>query len=259
MKISIITPTYNSASTVRDTLDSILRQTFKDIEYIVIDCISTDGTVDILREYEGLFDGKMRWVSEKDNGLYDAMNKGIRLATGDIVGILNSDDVYYDENVLAEIARVFSNNSSIDCVYGDLVYVDPENTETIVRQWNGSLYRNGSFEKGWHPAHPTFYTRRQCYEQLGGYDLSLAISADFELMLRFLGKHKLRSKYIRRNFVRMRAGGTSTASMRNIITGNRNVLCALRKNGYKVNPPIYLVRRWSPKLWDLIKHKLHLR
>lgn len=249
MKISIITATYNSADTVRDTLDSILGQTHQDFESIIVDGASKDGTMDIVREYESRFQGRMRWVSEPDKGIYDAMNKGLRMASGDIVGVLNSDDFYYDAQSLEHIANAFLQNDT-DCVYGNLVYVDRKDKKTVKRTWIGRQHEQGAFIKGWHPAHPTFYARRTCFEQFGGFDLGYAISADFELMLRFIEKEKIRNTYLDQYLVKMRTGGESTNSVKNIITGNKNVLRAIRDNGFKPSQ-FYLTRRLIPKFWNM--------
>ena len=256
MKISIITATYNSDTTVRDTLESILRQTHQDWEIIIEDGGSNDDTLAIVREYEPQCNGKMRIFSEKDEGLYDAMNRGIVRATGDVIGILNSDDFYHDEHVLEDINSAMD-GQPVDCVYGDLKFVQAHNTDRVVRIWKGSQHKNGAFLHGWHPAHPTFYARRKCFEKYGCFDTSFAVSADFELMLRFLEVAGVRNRYIPRYFVKMRMGGESTGSIRNIIRGNRGILRALRKNGFE--PSTFLIlRRMMPKLWATLKGKLHL-
>ena len=254
MKISIITATYNSGATLRDTVESVLRQSYKDIEYIIIDGKSKDNTLDIIRDYEPKFNGRMHWVSEPDRGLYDAMNKGIRMATGDVIGILNSDDFYAFPDVLAVIAKGVE---GVDAVYGDLDFVDCDDIGKVVRQWRGSQHTPGSFFKGWHPAHPTFYARKECFEKLGGFDISFNVSADFELMLRFLEKGHLTSRYIPYTFVKMRIGGESTGSISKIIEGNKNILKAFKKNGFEV-PHFYLIRRLAPKAINLLKNKIHL-
>ena len=256
MKISIITATYNSAKTLRDTLDSILGQTYKDIESIIVDGASTDDTMSIVRQYEPRFGGRMRWVSEPDRGIYDAMNKGLQMATGDVIGVLNSDDFYYDERVVEDIAATFS-QKDVDCVYGNLVYINEDNKTSVLRIWKSRQYQCGDFLKGWHPAHPTFYAKRSCYEKHGGFNLNYAVSADFELMLRFIEKGQIRNAYVDRYFVKMRMGGESTGSIRNIITGNRNILRALRDNGFKPSR-YYLVRRLIPKLWNMFKLKIRV-
>jgi len=252
MTISIITATFNSAATLRDTLDSILGQTYQDIESIIVDGGSKDGTLDIVREYEPLFQGRMKWISEPDKGIYDAMNKGIRMASGDVIGVLNSDDYYYDNQVLEDIANAF-NQKDIDCVYGNLVFLDAKNKNSVIRIWKGSLYHPGAFLKGWHPAHPTFYAKRTCFEQYGVFDLQYAVSADFELMLRLLEKEQIKNSYLDRYFVKMRWGGESTGTLRNIIKGNKNILKAFKNNGLKPSR-FYLIYRFAPKIREMIKH-----
>lgn len=255
MKISIITATYNSAATVRDTIESVLRQTYQDWELIIEDGLSKDDTLSIVREYESLSGGRIHVYSEKDNGLYDAMNRGIARATGDVIGILNSDDSYYDEYVLEDINKAME-GQPVDCIYGNLKYVHPRNRQRVMRIWKGSQHQKGAYLRGWHPAHPTFYARRECYEKLGGYNTSFAISADFELMLRFVEKGQIRNAYLDRYFVKMRMGGESTRSIHNIITGNRNILRALRDNGFKPSKS-FLIRRLIPKLWNRLKLRIH--
>ena len=254
MKISIITATWNSGATLRDTIESVLGQTYSDYEMLVIDGGSSDNTKEIVDEFIPKFHGRLKWFSGKDKGLYDAMNKGINHATGDVIGILNSDDFYADEYVLESIANGIRD---VDTVYGDLVFVNPDNTNQVVRQWIGSQHQPGSFMKGWHPAHPTFYARKELFEKHGGFDISFDVSADFELMFRFLEKGQAKSRYVPHTFVKMRLGGESTGSIKKIIQGNKNVLRAFKKNGYKV-PHFYLVRRLAPKAVNMIKNKLHL-
>ncbi len=254
MTISIITATFNSAATLKDTLDSILAQTFDDYEVIVKDGMSKDGTERIVMDYMPRFDGRLRWCPCPDKGIYDAMNQGIALATGDIVGVLNSDDFYADSHVLQDIAEAFENHS-IDCVYGNLVYVDAVDTTKVVRRWQGSQYQPGCFQKGWHPAHPTFYVKRELFGRLGVFDTSFQVSADFELMLRFLEANRVSSLYINRCFVRMRFGGESSGTVKNVLTGNRNILKAFKKNGLQA-PPFYMIRRLAPKIAEYIKNRI---
>ncbi|WP_286438490.1 glycosyltransferase family 2 protein [Bacteroides acidifaciens] len=254
MKISIITATYNSGATLRDTLDSVLKQSYRNYEVLIIDGGSTDNTRQIVDEYIPKFDGRLKWHTGKDKGLYDAMNKGVSYATGDVIGILNSDDFYASSDILEAIA---DGCKSVDAVYGDLDFVDGVDTSKVVRQWQGSQHSPGAFMKGWHPAHPTFYARKYCYERLGGFDITFDVSADFELMLRFLESGRISSSYIPKTFVKMRMGGESTGSIGKIIQGNRNVLRAFRKNGFSV-PRFYLVRRLAPKAINILKNKLHI-
>lgn len=256
MIISIITATYNSGKTISDTLDSVLKQNFQDYELIIKDGGSNDNTLAICKTYEPKFHGKMRIISTPDNGIYDAMNQGIHAATGDVVGILNSDDLYEDDHVLEDIVNAFIIHDC-DCVFGNLNFVKADDTACIVRTWRGSEYRRGAFLKGWHPAHPTFYARRRAFERLGVFDTSFDVSADFELMLRFIEKNQLSAIYVNRNFVRMRLGGESTGSISKIIQGNKNVLRAFQNNGLKP-APFYLLRRLFPKVVDAIKTRLQI-
>ena len=252
MKISIITATYNSAVTLRDTLDSILRQTYQDYEVIIQDGLSRDATLDIAREYEPRFGGRLRIFSEKDNGLYDAMNRGIAHAAGDVVGILNSDDFYADKTVLRTIHDTME-HERVDCVYGNLKYVLQGDTSVVVRHWRGSQYSAEAFCRGWHPAHPTFYVRRECLDRYGAFDTSFAVSADFELMLRLIEKYRITNRYIDHCLVMMREGGESNGTLRNIIRGNKNIMRAFRKNGIPVSV-FYPVRRLLPKIVERIRN-----
>lgn len=246
MKLSIVTTTSNSAATIRDTLESVLSQTHQDWELIIEDGLSRDDTLSIVQEYEQQSGGRIRVFSEKDEGLYDAMNRGIARATGDVIGILNSDDFYYDEHVLEDINQAMD-SQPVDCIYGDLKYVSAKNKHRVVRIWKGSQHKKGTYLHGWHPAHPTFYARRECYERLGAFNTKYAVSADFELMLRFIEVAGMRNRYIHRYFVKMRMGGESNGSLRNIIRGNRNILRAMRENGLKPSP-LFILRRMTPKL-----------
>lgn len=250
MKISVVTVTFNSQRTIGDTIRSVLSQTHTDLEYIVVDGQSTDGTMAIVERMAPEFNGRMRWVSEPDGGIYDAMNKGMLMATGDVIGLLNSDDTFQDEHVIADIDRHMS-QSGADAAYGDLVFVSRDRPDRIIRTWKSSQHRTGAFMKGWHPAPPTFYVRRSVFLKLGGFDTSLAVSADFELQLRYLERHRVESVYIPRVLVRMRYGGESTGSISKIMLGNRNVMKAFRLNGYRV-PPFYLLRRLLPKAWNML-------
>ena len=257
MKISIITTTYNSAKTVEDTFQSILRQTYSDIESIVVDGDSKDGTLELIKKYEALFEGRMYYISEPDKGIYDAMNKGIRMATGDVIGILNSDDMFYDSHVVENIVQAFEKQHT-DAVFGNLYFVKENDLDSIVRTWKGSPYYPKAFQRGWHPAHPTFYARKEIYECLGGFDISFDVSADFELMLRFIEKNHISTYYLDRYFVKMRMGGESTGSISKIIKGNKNVLRAFRKNGIPVSP-FYPVIRLTPKVIAMFKNKLGIK
>ncbi|MCX5784291.1 MAG: glycosyltransferase family 2 protein [Elusimicrobia bacterium] len=227
MKISVITAAYKSGGTIADAIKSLLAQTYKDVEHIIIDGGSVDGTRDIVASFG---DKISRFVSEPDNGIYDAMNKGIKLATGDIVGVLNSDDMYADKNALARVAAAFE-NPEVDVCYGDLVYVSPVNIDKPVRVWKSSPYAPGCFLSGWVPPHPTFFARRPVYTKHGGFDLSFPLAADFELMLRFLHCYKLKSVYIPATIMKMRLGGATNKNAGNVLRQNIEIFKAGRKNG----------------------------
>lgn len=251
--ISLITITYNSAKTVRTTFESVLAQTYKDIDYWVIDGGSKDDTLNIIKEYEEKFDGRMHWISEPDKGIYDAMNKGIMRSTGDIVGILNSDDLFFDNTVLETIKNAFENTAT-ECVFANLVYVSEHDINKITRVWKGTPYKEGKFKYGWGPAHPTFYTKRECYMKYGLYNLSYQVSADFELLIRYLGKYKIQSLYIDKYFVKMREGGESNKSIGNIFRGNKNILRAFKENGQE-RSIFYPFLRLIPKILMKVKIK----
>ena len=190
MKISLITVTFNSSKTLRDTICSVLQQTYLDIEYILIDGMSNDETVDIIKEYEPRFGKRMCWVSEKDNGLYDAMNKGFRMATGDVVGIINSDDLLAESTAIEKVMKTFTDHRQADAVYADLYYVAQTDTSKIIRHWISGKQR--PFKYGWHPALPTFYVKREVYQKYGLFDLDFKFAADFELMLRLIEKEHIK-------------------------------------------------------------------
>lgn len=215
MNISLITVTYNSSRTLRDTIVSVLAQTYQDIEYIIIDGLSKDNTMEIIKEYEPQFKGRIRWVSEKDSGLYDAMNKGFRMATGEVIGIINSDDLIAEPTAIEDVVRCFESNNSIDAVYADLYYVAQNDTSKVIRYWKSGNQR--PFAKGWHPAHPTFYVKKVVCEKSGLFDLSFKFAADFELMLRLIEKEHIKLYYLPKALVRMRLGGTTSKSLSNII------------------------------------------
>lgn len=228
MKISIVTATYNSGHTVRDTLDSIAKQEYTDIEHIIVDGLSKDNTLDIVREFPHV----AKVISEKDNGIYDAMNKGLQLATGDVIGILNSDDFYTSSTVLSKVADAF-NDASVQSVYGDLQYVKPDNVELVTRTWKAGAFHKKYLYYGWMPPHPTFFVRRQVYEKAGNFNTALRSAADYELMLRFLLKHNISAGYIPEVLVKMRAGGMSNASLKHRLKANREDAMAWKLNDLK--------------------------
>lgn len=228
MKISIITATYNSSATIRDTLDVIAAQRHPDIEHIIVDGDSKDNTLDIIASYTHV----SKLIVGKDDGIYDAMNKGIHVATGDIIGILNSDDVYTDDRVLSDVAAAFA-NPRVMAVYADLQYVDAVDLGKIRRRWVSGPFKRNNFYYGWMPPHPTFFVRREVYEQAGVFNLELRSAADYELMLRILVKLNITAHYIPRVIVKMRAGGMSNASLFNRLRGNKEDRLAWKLNGLK--------------------------
>ena len=229
MKISIITITYNSGNTLEQTINSVIDQTYSDIEYIIVDGGSTDTTLQIIEKYKTKIS---KFISEKDNGLYDALNKGIDLATGDIVGILHSDDFYIDNNVIQKYADVFIKNNS-DAVYSDLFYVDKEDTNKVIRKWKSGEHKPTSFLYGWMPPHPTFFVKREVYQKFGKFNLEFKHSADYELMLRFIHKNKIKLNYLAEFTIKMRVGGQSNASTKNRVNANIEDRKAWRINDIK--------------------------
>ena len=235
MKISIITATYNSEITIGDTIKSVLRQTYKDIEYIIVDGGSTDGTISLVKSYENEFQGRLKWISEKDRGIYDAMNKGIRLATGDVVGILNSDDFYTDVDILQTVADTFRQEDNIDAVYGDIHFVREDNLGKCVRYYSSKMFSPFWLRFGYMPAHPSFYCRREVLVKSGLYRLDYKIGADYEMMVRLFKKQKITAKYIAKDFVTMRSGGASNSNVRSRLTLIREDVKACRDNGVYTN------------------------
>ena len=233
MKISIITITYNSAATLKDTIESVVNQSYKDIEYIIVDGKSTDSTLDIIDSYKNKIS---KFISEKDHGLYDALNKGIAMATGDVIGILHSDDFYTDYLVIEKLVDQMIRQQA-DAVYADLYYVDKHDTTKIFRKWKSGEYKIGQFLKGWMPPHPTFFVKREYYEKYGKFNLSFHSAADYELMLRFIHKHHLKLAYLPEFIIRMRVGGKSNVSLKNRIRANKEDRRAWKVNGLK--PHIY--------------------
>lgn len=231
MKISIITIAFNSEETIEDTIKSVIAQDYKDVEYIIIDGGSTDDTLQIVEKYK---DKIAKVVSEPDKGIYDAMNKGVRASTGELVGILNSDDFYASETVLSEIVQAIGDKDSI---YADLVYVDRENIEKVVRYWKAGEYKEDCFFKGWMPPHPTFFLRKRLYDKYGDYNLKLKSAADYELMLRMLHKHKISVAYLPKVITKMRVGGQSNVTLKNRLKANKEDRMAWELNG--LEPKFY--------------------
>jgi len=250
MKISIITVVLNNKSYVEDCINSVLNQKYNNVEYIIVDGGSTDGTIDIIKKHAKSI---QIWISEPDQGIYDAMNKGIKIASGDVIGFLNADDVYYDSDVLVNIASVMK-NSHTDACYSDLVYVDKNNLNKVVRYWRSCEFQTGFFRKGWVPAHPTFFARKSIYDQYGTFDLSYKLAADFELMARFLERHKIRVKYIPMVSVKMRVGGTTNKSLTNIVKQNLEIFRAFKKNNIKIFYPLFLTNKFINRV-----HQFYLK
>lgn len=234
MKISIITATYNSGNTVADTLKSVLAQSYHDYELLVIDGASKDNTLEIVRSMEPQFEGKLRYVSEPDKGIYDAMNKGIRMATGDVVGILNSDDFYTSHDILETVACKMQ-DKDVDAVYGDVHYVDDKNLTKCVRYYSSKPFHRWMMRLGFMPAHPSFYCRREVYGKFGSFDTSYRVAADFENLLRLIFVNHIRTRYISKDFVTMRTGGASSSGWQSHKKIMKDHLKALRKNGVYSN------------------------
>lgn len=250
MKISIITPTFNSEKTVSDTIESVFSQTHKDIEYIVIDGVSSDKTLEIISSYQQKFN--IRLLSEKDSGLYDAMNKGIELASGEVIAILNSDDLYYDNQVLSVVASAFSDLET-DIVYGDIIYFSDQ-VDKVTRVWRAREYQQKQLKNGWTIPHPAMFVRRRVYEQFDKYRLDLKLAADYEFILRVLLSGKVKLKYLPKILTKMYAGGASGKNIKQRIRGWRELRQAWRIN--KLQPPkLFICRRVGSKLKQLIVSK----
>ena len=238
MKVSIITVCLNSEKTIENTIQSVLFQSYKNIEYIVIDGNSTDNTKSILNKYADFISTV---VSEPDKGLYDAMNKGLKLATGDVIGILNSDDLYKDLFVVEKVMKQF--DEQVDSVYGDIVYVDKNDITRIVRYWHSGLFKRYKMKFGWMPPHPAFFVRRKIYERYGEFNTSFKNSADYELMLRLIYKHRITVVYLSEILVYMREGGQGNASIKNRLRANKEDRLAWSANGLK---PPFMLRLLKP-------------
>lgn len=254
MKISIITATYNSAETVRNTFDSVLNQTYKDIEYIVVDGLSKDNTVEIIKEYAEKFEGKMRYISEKDRGLYDAMNKGLAMATGDIVGILNSDDFYTSNNILEIVANNFE-EGEIDAVYGDIHFVNSNDLTKCVRYYSSAIFSRRLMRFGFMPAHPSFYCKREVYEKYGTFNTKYKIAADFDSLFRFIYIKKIRTRYIKRDFVTMRTGGVSTDGFRSRWLIMKEHSKVIKSYGVYTNMLFFAIR-YPFKIYEIVSSRI---
>lgn len=248
MKISIITVVWNNKETIKDAIDSVLNQKYNNIEYIIVDGASNDGTVEIVESYGEKIN---KFVSEKDNGLYDAMNKGLALVTGDIVGILNSDDFYIDEFVIEKVVKEFE-EKQVDSVYADLVFVKPENLDKTIRYYDSSYFTPDRFAYGWMPAHPTFFVKREIYEKYGMFRTDYKIAADYELLTRFLGKNKISCSYINKVIVKMRIGGASTSGIKSNYILNKEIIRACLENNIYTNW-FMVLSKYPKKMLGLLK------
>ena len=247
MKISIITVTFNSAATVAHTLESVNNQDYNDIEHILVDGGSKDETVSIIQSYPHV----SKWVSEKDNGLYDAINKGIHMASGEVIGILNSDDFFPGSHIVSLIANAFL-QKDVSAVYGDIAFVRPGRLEKIVRLYSSKKFTPNKFGYGYMPAHPSFYVRKDCYEKMGGYKQDYKIAADYELLMRFIFKHGISYNYIPEILVYMRTGGVSNKNILSRYTLNKEIIRACRENGVYTNMAV-LSLKYINKVFEYIK------
>jgi len=232
LKISIITISFNANDTIEKTLNSIKSQSYSNIEHIIVDGGSIDGTIEICNSFSHI----SKIISEPDNGVYDAFNKGLKLATGDIIGFLNADDVFCNENSIQDIVDAFSNNET-DIVYGNLDYVNKEGK--VIRNWISRPYEKGLVKKAWMPAHPTFYCKKEVYDHLGGYNDSFKIAGDFELCLRFLEINNIPSFYLNKKIVKMLVGGISNSGLKSKLTIFKEELRAFKINNIYINPVLF--------------------
>lgn len=245
MKISIVTATYNSGRTIRDTIESVLHQTYKDYEYIIVDGCSRDDTLDVVKQYIPQFDGRMRYVSEPDKGIYDAMSKGFKMSKGDVLMLINSDDLFARNDALELVVKTFETHPDTNGVYADLYYVSQNNTDNIVRVWKTGEQK--PMRRGWLPAHPTFYVKREVYEKYGYFNLSYPLAADFELMLRFIERYGIKLTYLPQYLVKMRLGGATSKNIQNIYRQDVETLRAFKENGLPGGNITYLIWRYIPK------------
>lgn len=245
LKVSIVTVSYNSINTIADTINSVLAQNYRDIEYIIIDGSSSDGTVELIKTYGSRIS---KFISEPDAGLYDAINKGIKCATGEVVGILNSDDFFYNNDIIAKIVSEFDKYDT-DAVIGDAVFVDQKQTSKVIRYYSSRMFTPDKFRYGFMPAHPSFYVQRVFFEKFGYYKTDYKIGADFELLIRFLYIHKLKFRYLEMPFLSMRMGGVSNKSINNKLILNKEIYRACEENGIKTNY-LFLYFKYLIKMFE---------
>ncbi len=251
MKISIVTVTFNSEKTIACTIESVLKQKYDDYEYLVIDGGSDDSTVEIIKGWESNFNGKMRWISEKDKGMYDGINKGIKMATGDVVGIINSDDFFHRTDIFIKINEAFMTNPDVEAIYGDVRFVNPNNLEKTVRYYSSKNFRLWRFRFGFMPAHPSFYTYKRNFDKYGYYKYDYHIAADYELLIRHLYTNNVPVKYISLDFLKMRTGGRSTNGIQANIRLNKEIVRACKENGIWTCLPLLLLK-YFVKIFELI-------
>lgn len=258
MKISVITATWNSAETVQDTIDSVLRQSYREVEHIIKDGGSKDDTVAIIERNVPRYEecGKsLKWVTDRDGGIYDAMNKGVEMSSGDVIGILNSDDFYTSDDVLEKLAREFEADADLEAVYGDIHFVKGDDLTKCTRYYSSKSFRPWLLRFGFMPAHPSFYVRREVYEKYGLYDLDFRTSSDFEWMVRLFAKYRIKAKYLDMDFVTMRDGGESTAGLEAKKKVNHDIARSLKKHGIYTNQAFQMVR-YGVKAMELLKTKI---
>jgi glycosyltransferase len=247
MKVSIITVSYNSESTIGETINSVINQSYKNIEHIFIDGNSVDGTKNII---ESSTHNKI-FISERDKGIYDAMNKGVGLATGEIIGILNSDDIFYDDFVIQKIVDTFLLEQNLDIVYGNLVYVKNNRGKEVVRKWISTEYFLDFFEEGNVPPHPSVFLKKSVYELAGNFNLNYSLAADYEFLLRIFKKFNFKSKHIDCFLVKMRLGGATNKNFKNIVKGNKEIIASWKNNGFHI-PPLLFMYRFIKRLIQFI-------
>lgn len=231
MKVSIVTVVYNCVKTIRGCIESVLAQDYNNIEYVIIDGGSNDGTLDIIKEYETRLGS---FISEKDKGIYDAMNKGVKRATGDIVGILNADDFFYDTSTVTKIVSAFKEDNTLDATIADIVFVNEDN-DKVLRHYKADKWRPSKFAWGFMPPHPSFFCRKALFEKLGYYKTDYKIAADYELLIRFLLVNKIKYKYLPIITTRMRMGGVSTKNVNSVLTLNKEIRRACTENNLPTN------------------------
>lgn len=231
MKVSIVTVVYNCSETIQGCIESVLNQDYEDVEYIIVDGCSNDGTLDVIEKYKSQLG---QFISEKDKGIYDAMNKGIKLATGDVVGILNADDFFYSKDTISKIVASFESDGSIDATIADIVFVNEDNSR-VLRHYNARKWNPEKFAWGYMPPHPSFFCKRNLFDKLGLYKTDYKIAADYELLIRYLYVNKINYKYLPMITTRMRMGGVSTKNVNSILTLNKEIKRACKENNLGTN------------------------